>query len=82
VVGYRNALFTLAGGLFGAVAFSYAQPWLDKVLVGTGPKVIFTARPEDSPRYGGGSTVTTKQGGQGRKHDCTIAPRPVRSIAG
>lgn len=41
-VGYRDALFTLAGGLFGAVAFSYAQPWLDKALIGTGPKLIFT----------------------------------------
>jgi hypothetical protein len=28
--------------LFGAVAFSYAQPWLNKVLIGTGPKLIFT----------------------------------------
>ena len=41
-VGYRDALFTLAGGLLGAVAFSYAQPWLDKALIGTGPKLIFT----------------------------------------
>lgn len=41
-VGYRDALFTLAGGLAGAVAFSYAQPWLDKALIGTGPKLIFT----------------------------------------
>jgi len=41
-VGYRDALFTLVGGLFGAVAFSYAQPWLDKTLIGTGPKLIFT----------------------------------------
>lgn len=41
-VGYRDALFTLAGGLFGAVAFSYAQPWLDKALIGTGPKLIFS----------------------------------------
>ena len=41
-VGYRDALFTLAGGLCGAVAFSYAQPWLDKALIGTGPKLIFT----------------------------------------
>lgn len=40
--GYRDAIFTLIGGLFGAVAFSYAQPWLDKALIGTGPKVIFT----------------------------------------
>ncbi len=41
-VGYRDAIFTLAGGLFGAVAFSYAQPWLAKSLIGTGPKLIFT----------------------------------------
>lgn len=41
-VGYRDALFTLAGGLLGAVAFSYAQPWLDKALIGTGPKLIFS----------------------------------------
>jgi len=41
-VGYRDALFTLVGGLAGAVAFSYAQPWLDKALIGTGPKLIFT----------------------------------------
>lgn len=41
-VGYRDALFTLAGGLCGAVAFSYAQPWLDKVLIGVGPKLTFT----------------------------------------
>ncbi|EKS33247.1 YeeE/YedE thiosulfate transporter family protein [Afipia clevelandensis] len=40
--GYRDAIFTLAGGLFGAIAFSYAQPWLAKVLIGTGPKLIFT----------------------------------------
>ncbi|WP_163069439.1 YeeE/YedE thiosulfate transporter family protein, partial [Acinetobacter baumannii] len=26
--GYRDALFTLAGGLTGAITFSYAQPWL------------------------------------------------------
>ena len=41
-VGYRDALFTLFGGLCGAVAFTYAQPWLDKALIGTAPKVIFT----------------------------------------
>jgi uncharacterized membrane protein YedE/YeeE len=40
--GYRDALFTLVGGLCGAVAFTYAQPWLDRVLIGTGPKLIFT----------------------------------------
>ncbi len=41
-VGYRDAIFTLGGGLCGAIAFSYAQPWLDKALIGTGPKLIFT----------------------------------------
>lgn len=40
--GYRDAWVTLIGGLCGAVAFSYAQPWLDKALIGTGPKLIFT----------------------------------------
>ncbi|MBI3699762.1 MAG: YeeE/YedE family protein [Afipia sp.] len=40
--GYRDAWFTLVGGLCGALVFSYAQPWLDKVLIGTGPKLIFT----------------------------------------
>lgn len=41
-VGYRDAIFTLFGGLAGAVAFSYVQPWLAKSLIGTGPKLIFT----------------------------------------
>jgi len=41
-VGYRDAIFTLIGGLAGAVAFSYAQPWLAKTLIGSGPKLIFT----------------------------------------
>jgi hypothetical protein len=41
-VGYRDAIFTLVGGLFGAVAFTYAEPWLSKTLIGTGPKLIFT----------------------------------------
>lgn len=40
--GYRDAFFTLLGGLGGAVAFSYAQPWLAASLIGTGPKPIFT----------------------------------------
>ena len=41
--GYRDALFTLLGGLAGAVAFSYAQPALSKTFLGaTGPKLIFT----------------------------------------
>jgi hypothetical protein len=41
-VGYRDAIFTLFGGLSGAVAFSYAQPWLAKSLIGSGPKLIFS----------------------------------------
>lgn len=41
--GYRDALFTLVGGLCGAVAFSYAQPVLSKTFLGgTAPKLIFT----------------------------------------
>jgi hypothetical protein len=41
--GYRDALFTLVGGLLGAVAFSYLQPALSKTFLGaTGPKLIFT----------------------------------------
>ena len=45
-IGYRDAWFTLAGGLLGAVAFSYAQPWLDKTLIGTGPKLMLHRSPE------------------------------------
>jgi hypothetical protein len=42
-VGYRDALFTLAGGLAGAVAFSYAQAALSKSFLGSGGgKIIFT----------------------------------------
>jgi len=42
-VGYRDALFTLIGGLAGAAAFSYAQPWLNKTLLASGDgKIIFT----------------------------------------
>jgi uncharacterized membrane protein YedE/YeeE len=33
--GYRDALFTLAGGLAGAVAYSYAEPTLSKTFLGT-----------------------------------------------
>jgi hypothetical protein len=41
--GYRDALFTLVGGLFGAVAFSYAQPLLaGTVLSQSGPKLVFS----------------------------------------
>ncbi|MFZ1948464.1 MAG: YeeE/YedE thiosulfate transporter family protein, partial [Pseudolabrys sp.] len=41
--GYRDALFTLVGGLFGAVAYSYAQPALANTFLGqSGPKLIFS----------------------------------------
>jgi uncharacterized membrane protein YedE/YeeE len=41
--GYRDALFTLLGSLFGAVTFSYAQPALGKSFLGQGGgKLIFT----------------------------------------
>lgn len=41
--GYRDALFTLLGGLCGAVAFSYAQPWLATTVLGSGGgKLIFS----------------------------------------
>jgi hypothetical protein len=41
--GYRDALFTLVGALFGAVTFSYAQPMLAKTFLNqAGPKLIFS----------------------------------------
>ena len=41
--GYRAALFTLAGGLCGSVAFTYAQPVLSKTFLAQGGgKIIFT----------------------------------------
>ena len=41
--GYRDTLFTLLGGLCGAVAFSYAQPALSKTFLAQGGgKLIFT----------------------------------------
>lgn len=41
--GYRDALFTLLGGLCGAVAFSYAQPALGKTFLAQGSgKLVFT----------------------------------------
>jgi len=41
--GYRDALFTLIGGLAGAVAFSYAQPTLSKTFLAQGGgKIIFS----------------------------------------
>lgn len=41
--GYRDALFTLAGGLSGAVVFSYLQPTLARTPLASGDgKIIFT----------------------------------------
>ena len=41
--GYRDALFTLIGGLFGAITYSYVQPALAKTFLGqSGPKLIFS----------------------------------------
>jgi len=41
--GYRDAVFTLAGGLLGAVAYAYAQPWLATTfLAGGDGKITFT----------------------------------------
>ena len=36
-VGYRDAIFTLLGGIAGAIAFSYAEPALSPVLLTGGP---------------------------------------------
>ena len=41
--GYRDAIFTLLGGLSGAVAYTYAQPALSKTFLAQGGgKIIFT----------------------------------------
>jgi uncharacterized protein len=41
--GYRDAIFTLAGGIAGAVAYSYAEPMLSKTfLTQGGGKILFT----------------------------------------
>ncbi len=41
-VGYRDAVFTLLGGLAGAIAFTYAQPSLAGFLAAGDGKIIFT----------------------------------------
>ena len=41
--GYRDALFTLVGGLVGAITYSYAEPVLSKAFLAQGSgKIIFT----------------------------------------
>jgi uncharacterized membrane protein YedE/YeeE len=34
--GYRDAWFTVAGGIVGAMAFGYAEPWLSPILLNGG----------------------------------------------
>jgi len=55
-VGYRDAFFTLIGGIAGAIAFGYAQPILQPVLLSGGPgKITFadvTGSPFGSSRSG------------------------------
>ena len=42
-VGYRDALFTLAGGFFGAIAYSYLEPTLSASFLGiSGGKILLT----------------------------------------
>jgi hypothetical protein len=41
--GYRDAIFTVAGGLCGAVAYSYLEPWLRTTFLATGQgKLVFS----------------------------------------
>jgi len=41
--GYRDAIFVLIGGLFGAVSYSYAEPAFKKTVLGeSGGKLIFS----------------------------------------
>jgi len=41
--GYRDAFFTLIGGLFGALVFSYAEPAINQSFLGqSGPRLVFT----------------------------------------
>lgn len=42
-VGYRDAVYTLAGGILGAVAYSYAEPTLKPMLLSGGPGKITLA---------------------------------------
>ncbi len=41
-VGYRDAIFTLVGGIAGAISFGYAEPLLHPILLSGGPgKITF-----------------------------------------
>ena len=48
-VGYKDAWFTLAGGLVGAVAFTYLEPWLKTWLLTGGPGKITLATVTGAP---------------------------------
>lgn len=49
--GYRDAIFTLLGGLAGAVAFGYAEPSLKPLLLSGGPGKITFATLTDVPYW-------------------------------
>ena len=51
--GYRDAFFTLAGGLAGAVAFAYAQPWLATTFLASGGGKITFADLAGIPYWSG-----------------------------
>lgn len=51
--GYRDALFTLAGGLFGAVAYSYAEPALSKTVLGQSSGKLLFSQLLDIPYWSG-----------------------------
>ena len=41
--GYRDAVLTLIGSVFGAVTFAYAEPAINKTFLGlSGPRLVFT----------------------------------------
>ncbi len=52
-VGYRDAIFTLVGGLAGAVAYSYLQPTLSKTFLGAGSGKITFANVFGIPYWAG-----------------------------
>ena len=49
--GYRDAIFTLLGGLAGAVAFGYAEPSLEPLLLSGGPGKITFATVTNMPYW-------------------------------
>ena len=55
--GYRDALFTLVGGLCGAVAFSYAQPSLTKTFLGARRRQAHLHRSHRRSRIGWARSV-------------------------